>query len=59
MRIIHYIAGALLLLPQTVSAHEDTASLEEVVVTGRRDHLPERSIHCVIAKDHAGRLRWH
>ena len=39
MRIIHYIAGALLLLPQTVSAHEDTASLEEVVITGRRDHL--------------------
>jgi outer membrane cobalamin receptor len=39
MRMINFFAGILFLMPPAVSAHQEAASLEEVVITGRRDHL--------------------
>ena len=42
MRMVHFFAGILFLMPPAVSAHQEAASLEEVVITGRRDHLAGR-----------------
>ena len=39
MRMVHFFAGILFFTPPAVSAHQEAASLEEVVITGRRDHL--------------------
>lgn len=39
MRMVHFFSSILFLMPPAVSAHQEAASLEEVVITGRRDHL--------------------